>query len=355
MNAWHEMRAQPRQRIAFAVGGNFGIGSIAALIVRTRVAVQPRHGEPHERGTVAAPNVIDAFRQQRRRFGGIRSVAVAHEQVPERCEVSRDVAARRLHVAADRNPESVVLDVEQDGKRQRRGHRERRPKPVRRHRAFAAEPDTDRARPTRVAENVGVIANRLRPAGARSELRAHVAGHRQHDGAVPIRQVAYDADIATVAEAAGSPERTGQRVFDAEPEREEQRPRPIVGACRVVRVRQQRTENGLRDVVSPRRELIEHEVFTRHVRAVLVRRLFDVVEGARYERVVCDPAPVEARIGRVEPSPEPGARRPFVARVRGPRGAGTVVTSRNLAPREQRVEARKRRGPGRERASFHAK
>ena len=65
----------------------------------------------------------------------------------ERRQIRRDVAARRLHVAAHRDAEPVVLDVEEHRQRERRRHRERRPEAVRRDRRLAAEHDADRAVP----------------------------------------------------------------------------------------------------------------------------------------------------------------------------------------------------------------
>ena len=43
-------------------------------------------------------------------------------------------------------------------------------------------------------------------------------------------------------------------------------------------------------------ELIEHDVLARDVRAILVRRLFDVVERPRYEGMIRDAPPVKARL-----------------------------------------------------------
>jgi hypothetical protein len=57
-------------------------------------------------------------------------------------------------------------------------------------------------------------------------------------------------------------------------------------------MREQRRENRLRDVVASRGELVEDQVFARHVRAILVGRFFDVVDGTRDEGVVGDAPPV---------------------------------------------------------------
>src|SRR5207253_3087363 len=106
-------------------------------------------------------------------------------------------------------------------------------------------------------------------------------------------QVAHDADVASVAEAARSPERTAKRVLDREAERQEQGPRTVVSTRRVVLVVDHRAENDLRHVVPTRRELIEHEMLARRRRLVLVGELFGVVERARDEDVVGDLSPVE--------------------------------------------------------------
>ena len=179
------------------------------------------------------------------------------KQVLERREIARDVAARRLHVAAHADPEPVVLDVEEHRERERRRHRERRPEAVRRDRRFAAEHDGDRARPRARRRERRVIPDRLRPSRGRRVLRSDVARHGQHDRAVSVRQIADDADVAAVAESAGAPERTAERVLDGQAERQQQWPRAIVGARRVVRMVDERAENRLRDVVAARGELVQ--------------------------------------------------------------------------------------------------
>src|SRR5439155_5832808 len=78
---------------------------------------------------------------------------------------------------------------------------------------------------------------------------------------------------------------------------EQQWTRAIIGADRVMSVRQQRAEDRLRNVVATRGELIQDEVFLRDLRLVLVGLLFDVVECARHERMVDDGAPVELWLG----------------------------------------------------------
>jgi hypothetical protein len=48
----------------------------------------------------------------------------------------------------------------------------------------------------------------------------------------------------------------------------------------------------------PRAEkLVQHNVLARDRRLISVRGLLDVVEGARYERVIDDAPPIDARIG----------------------------------------------------------
>ena len=293
-----EVRLETWQRIACLVGRDLGVGAIASLIVGPGVARETRHGEPHECRPLASAGVLHAIGDAARGVGGVGPVAVAQIKILERREVARDVGARRLQIAAHRDAEPVVLDVEDHRQRQRRRHGERRPETVRRDRRFAAEHDADRAVPRRVAQFRRVISNRLRPAGARRVLRADVAGHRQHHRPVAVRQIAHDADVPSVAEAARSAERARERILDRQAEGEQQRSRTIVRARRVVAVIDERTENRLRDVVAARRELVEDEVLAWNGRAILVRRLLDVVERARDEGGVRDAAPIEAWIGR---------------------------------------------------------
>src|SRR5688572_25798941 len=105
-----------------------------------------------------------------------------------------------------------------------------------------------------------MIHDRLRPARGRGELRADVPRHRENGRTSVTRKVADDADVATPAETAGTAEWTGQGVFDGQTDREQDRSRPVVGADPVVGVVQERSQNGLWDLMSPCRELVEDEV-----------------------------------------------------------------------------------------------
>jgi hypothetical protein len=101
-----------------------------------------------------------------------------------------------------------------------------------------AERDADRAAPGVVLQRVAVVGDRLRPSGSGRVLRADVTRHRQHDRAVPVREVADDADVASVGESAGSTERGAEGIIEREAEGEEQRPAPVVRARRIVPARE---------------------------------------------------------------------------------------------------------------------
>ena len=251
-------------------------------------------GEAHQRWTLRSAHMVNGASEEPRGSSGITSVAVEHEQIVERGEVRGDIGARRLHPARHRDTQAVVLDVEEHRQRQGRGHRQCGPEAVRRHRRFAAERHADTAAPRFVLQDVAMIGDRLRPSRSGRVLRADVTRHRQHHATFTIRQVAHDADIATVAEAAASPQRAAEGVGDREAERKEQGARTIVRARRVPRPVEERAENDLCDVVTARGELVEHQVLTRHFRAIAVGVLLEVVEGARDQGVVRDLPPVEA-------------------------------------------------------------
>src|SRR5687767_2368626 len=55
----------------------------------------------------------------------------------------------------------------------------------------------------------------------------------------------------------------------------------------------QRAEDGLADVVTARRELVEHDVLPRNAASIPIRRLLQLVEGAGREHRVGDAPPVE--------------------------------------------------------------
>ena len=210
----HEVLAQSRQRVARLVAGDLGVAAVALLVVGTGVTREAWHREVHQRRSGTAAHLRHALGEQARGHLRVRAVAITDEEVGERREVLRDVAARRLHLPLHRDAEVVVLDVEEHRELQCRCHRERRPEAVGRHRAIAAECDTERALPARVVERVAMVGDGLGPAGGRRELRADVPRHREHHGAVRVGQVADDADVSTVGEAARTAQRRTERVVE---------------------------------------------------------------------------------------------------------------------------------------------
>ena len=250
----------------------------------------------HQRRTSAAAHVIHAFRNQCGGLRGIASVAVTHEQVLESREVRRDVATGRLHLTLHGDAQPVVLDVEEHRQLERGRDGERRPEAVRRHTGLAAEGHRDRAAPLHLVERAVPIPNRLRPAGGGSVLRSHVSGHGKHGRTMPSRHVAYDADVAPVAETPCAAKGAAEGVRDREPQRQQQRPRAIVRADAIARLVQQRAEDDLADVVTSRRKLVEHEMLARHAAAIAVGDLLHVIQGTRHQHVVRDALPVKAGI-----------------------------------------------------------
>src|SRR5260370_2644968 len=112
-----------------------------------------------------------------------------------------------------------------------------------------------------------------------------------------IWHVAYDADVATIAESARPPERTSERIVDLEPERKKERAIAVIGAHAIVLVIDERPEDDLGDFMSAGGELIENEVLARRRRLALVGELLHIVQRARNQDVICDPSPVES-VGR---------------------------------------------------------
>ena len=94
----HEVRAQPRQRIARHVRRDLRVGAVALLVVRAGVARQARHREAHERRPLRR-------RERASTHSAISAAASAGSQpspsrrkrLPNDARLSRDVAARRLH------------------------------------------------------------------------------------------------------------------------------------------------------------------------------------------------------------------------------------------------------------------
>src|ERR1035437_3356872 len=125
-----------------------------------------------------------------------------------------------------------------------------------------------------------MVEHRLRPPCGWRVLRPYVTGHWQHDGSIGRWKIADNTNIAAIAEPTRAPERAPERIFERQTKRQEERPGPIVGTRRVMPMIDERTEDRLGDVVTPRGELIEHEMLFRNCRPVLVRRVFDVVHCA---------------------------------------------------------------------------
>ena len=292
----NEMTSQPRQGIARRVGGDLLVRAVALLVVGSGVAGEARHRQAHQRRSSTAAHVVHALGEDRRRTRRIAPVSIAQEEVAERAEIRRDVPAGRLHVAPHRDPEPVVLDVEEHRQLERRRHRERRPEAVGGHRRLSAQREGNAAIPAALAQLVAMIGDGLRPPRRGRVLRADVASHRQDRRPGPPRQVAHDADVAAITEAARAAQRAAQRIIHRQSERQEERARAIIGAHAIVCSVDERAENALRDVVSPRRELIQHHVLARHAAAIPIRCFLQIVEGSRRQHGVRDPPPVESRI-----------------------------------------------------------
>src|SRR5687767_6388454 len=184
------------------------------------MSAEPRDTEPQKCRTLPIPNVADHILEESRRLSRFASVAIADMEVLERRQIRRDVAARCLEIARNRDTVSVVLDVEEDRKLERGGDGQRGPEAIRCGRRFAAEDDCYRAIVGPVVENVTMVRNRLRPANRWRVLRSDVSGHRQNDRTILLRKIADDPDVAAVAEAAGFSERSCKCVLESESERQ---------------------------------------------------------------------------------------------------------------------------------------
>ena len=68
-----------------------------------------------------------------------------------------------------------------------------------------------------------------------------------------------------------------------------------------MRVRQQRAEDDLRDLMPARGKLIEHQMLAWYRGLVAIRRLLDVIQGARDEHRVHDTTPIEWAVGDARP------------------------------------------------------
>jgi hypothetical protein len=162
----------------------------------------------------------------------------------------------------------------------------------------ATDPSPPRTTPdiagiVRTPERIGVILHGLRPAGGRRVLRADAAAHRQGRRAGAVRVVKDDADVASVGVAAGASHRGTQRIGRIDAEGQEEGPRPVIAAGRIVRAGQLHPQEDLRHVVTAGRKLIEH-LLLRHETAFL-----HLVQRARQVQHVGEPPPVDPVIGCV--------------------------------------------------------
>ena len=174
------------QRIAGLLLGQ-ALLALVRLGVLRRMPAQPRHGEPEQGGALARPNVGHRLLEQTSGLGGLGAVAVPHQEIPERGEVGRDVAARRLEAGRNRDAVAVVLYIEEQRQGEGRGDRQRRPEAIGRDGGLAAQHHRDRAVVAAVAQDVTMVGDALCPPDRRRVLGADVPGHREHDGAVRLR------------------------------------------------------------------------------------------------------------------------------------------------------------------------
>jgi len=142
-----------------------------------------------------------------------------------------------------------------------------------------------------------MIRDRLRPARGGGVLRAYVPRHRQHRASRAIRQIAHHPDVATVAEPAGAAKGAAEGIGYREAHGKEERTGAVIRASPVMHAVDQRSQYDLRHVMSARRELVEHQMLARDGMAQAIRRLFNLVDRPRGERVVRDTTPVEPRAG----------------------------------------------------------
>ena len=264
--------------------------ALVRLGVLRRMPAQPRHGEPEQGGALARPDVGHRLLEQTSGLGGLGAVAVPHQEISERGEVGRDVAARRLEAGRHRDAVAVVLDIEEQRQAESRGDRQRRPEAIGRDGGLAAQHHRDRAVVAAVAQDVTMVGNALGPPDRRRVLGADVPGHREHDGAVRLRQIAHHADVPAVAEAARLSHGGRERVLQREAERQEHRSRPVVGAHGIVRAVHQAAQDDLRHLVPASRELVEHLPFGDET------GLLDVIQRPRGEAQVEHPLPVDRRV-----------------------------------------------------------
>ena len=261
--------------------------ALVGLGILGGMPAQPGHGEPEQGGAIPGTNVGHRFLKQTGSVRRLGAIAISHQEIAERREVGRDVAAWRLEAGRDRDAVAVVLDIEEHRQREGRGDRQRRPEAIGRDGGLAAQHHRDRAVVAAVAQDVTMVGDALGPPDRRRVLGADVPRHREHDRAVRLRQVAHHADVPAVAEAARLSHGGRERVLQREAERQEHRPRAVVGADGIVRVVQQAAQDDLRHLVPASRELVEHLPFGDET------GLLDVVQRPRGEAQVEHPPPVD--------------------------------------------------------------
>ena len=255
-----EMRLQLGQRIARPFARDLGLGLVGLRVLET-VPLEARDGQPDQARPLPGPHVRDRVLDHRGGLDRLGAVAVEDLEAREAGKVGGDVGARRLEGRRDRDPVAIVLDIEQHRQLLRRRDRQRRPETVGRDRRLAAQNDADRAVIVGIAQRLGAVFDRLRPASGRGVLRADAAAHRQRRGSVGIGVIEHDADIAPVRIAARSRHRRSQRLDQVDAERQQDRARTVIAADRVVPVRQLRSQQDLRHVVAARGKLVEHLLF----------------------------------------------------------------------------------------------
>ncbi len=132
----------------------------------------------------------------------------------------------------------------------------------------------DGALPGRVVEGFSVVADGVGPAGGGGVLGADAASHGQDAAAVVVGHVEDDADVASIADAAGLAQAALEGFGDGEAKRKQERARTVVAAGGIVGAGEQGAEQDLAELVAACAELIED---------LLLREescFFEVVEGA---------------------------------------------------------------------------
>src|SRR5689334_8235481 len=138
------------------------------------MAAETRHREMDQRRSVARAHMVHHFLEEARRLLGIRTVAIADEQVAERSEIFRDIAAWRLHIAVHGDAKTVVFYIEEHRELQCCRHREGGPETTGRYRRFTAERNAQTAGIGFVFQRVAMVYDRLRPSRGGRVLGADV-------------------------------------------------------------------------------------------------------------------------------------------------------------------------------------